>query len=66
MRDLRIGKHGVAVLVAIFLILTIEDIFIWINSGIVPGIEFFIASLAVVVVFALAIRQSQKYDPPDS
>lgn len=66
MERLRIGKHGVAIVAAIFLLLAVEDLFIWLHSGVVPGIEFFVASVIVVIVFVLAIRQAQKYDPPDS
>lgn len=62
--ELGIGKTGVAIVVALFLILTAEDLIIWIRSGAVPGLEFFLGVLLVLVVVILAIREARSHPPP--
>lgn len=63
MVDLRIGVHGLIILLVVFLLLGLEDILIWINSGVIPGVEFLIATFIVVIVFALAIREANVRSP---
>lgn len=62
--NLRIGRTGLLIVLAVFLILVAEDVLIWINSGLIPGLEFFLASLLVVGVFILAIREARRHRPP--
>lgn len=62
--ELGIGKKGVAIVVALFLILTAEDLIIWIRNGAVPGLEFFLGVLLVLVVVILAIREARSHPPP--
>lgn len=64
MADLQIGRHGVILLVVLFLLLAAEDVLIWVESGVVPGVEFFLASLVVGATMAYVIREVQKYEPP--
>lgn len=65
MVDLRIGRHGVIIILVLFLTFAIEDILIWINRGAVPGIEFFVASIVLLVVFAILIRDARNHRPPE-
>ena len=62
--NLQIGRTGLLIVLAIFLLLVAEDVLIWVNSGVIPGVEFFLASLLVVVVFFLAIREAGRHPPP--
>lgn len=59
-----IGRNGVLVLVALFLILAAEDVLIWVRSGIVPAIEFFVGMVLVLVVVAFAIWEARHHPPP--
>lgn len=64
MVELHIGRHGVIILVILFVILTVEDVFVWINSGVVPGIEFFVGAVLVVAIIGFAIQEGMTYRPP--
>lgn len=64
MFSLKMGRNGVLILLFVFILLGAEDVLIWVNSGIVPGVEFFIAMLLILVVFAIAIRQAIAHPPP--
>lgn len=64
MVELDIGKHGVILLVLLFLVMGIEDILIWLNTGALPAIEFFIAIVIVLSILALAIREARHHPPP--
>lgn len=64
MPEIQIGRHGAIFLALLFVILTAEDILIWIRSGAVPALEFFIALLLVLGVVALAIREANLHPPP--
>lgn len=59
-----IGKHGVILLVLVFLLRGIEDILIWLNTGALPAIEFFIGIVIVPSILALAIREARHHPPP--
>lgn len=63
MVDFQIGRHGVILLVALFLLLGMEDILIWVNTGTLPAIEFFVAMFLVLGVFALAVREAVLHPP---
>jgi hypothetical protein len=58
-----VGRHGLAILLVLFVILGVEDVLVWLNSGTVPGIEFFLAALLVVAIAAAAIRESSRHAP---
>lgn len=64
MVKLRIGRHGVIILVLLFLLLGAEDVLIWYNTGALPAIEFFVAMLVVLGIVALAIYESVVHPPP--
>jgi predicted ferric reductase len=64
MADIDIGTHGVVLLAILFVLLTAEDILIWVESGTVPAFEFFIALVLVVGVFAVAVREANRHPPP--
>jgi hypothetical protein len=64
MVELDVGRTGVAILVLLFLLLTAEDLLVWINAGSVPGIEFFLGAAVVLVVAFFAIRQARSHPPP--
>lgn len=64
MVELDIGKHGVILLVLVFLLMGIEDILIWLNTGALPAIEFFIGIVIVLSILALAIREARHHPPP--
>ena len=57
----RIDGTGAVILLLVFLLLGAEDILIWVNGGVVPGIEFFLASLLVVGLLAVAILQARDH-----
>ncbi|AOW79559.1 hypothetical protein HTSR_0359 [Halodesulfurarchaeum formicicum] len=59
-----LGRAGIALLVIVFLVLFVEDILIWHNSGILPAIEFLLIDIAVLAVLALAIREVRRRRPP--
>lgn len=61
---LRIGRTGALVVLLIFLLLAAEDIFIWLNGGAVPGIEFFLAAILVVVLLVAGILEAREHPPP--
>lgn len=65
MVDLDIGRHGLVILLILFAVLGAEDVLIWVNSGVVPAVEFFLATLLVLIVVAVAIRESMRHAPPD-
>ena len=58
MVDLHIGRHGVIILLVVFLLLAAEDILIWINAGVIPAVEFWFAMAIVLVIVALAIHEA--------
>ena len=64
MISFRIGRHGVVLLLALFVLLGAEDAVIWINRGVVPGVEFFLGALLVLVIVADAIRAAVAHPPP--
>jgi len=64
MVQLNIGRRGVLLLVLLFVVMGIEDILIWLNTGEVPTIEFFVGMVIVLTVFALAIREANRHPPP--
>jgi len=64
MVDLHIGRHGVVLLAILFLLLGIEDILIWLNSGEIPAIEFFLGLVLVLAVIAGAIYEAEHFRPP--
>jgi len=64
MVDLHIGRHGILILLVLFLIMGLEDILVWMNSGVIPGLEFLIAAVIVLAVVVLAIRQANRHPPP--
>lgn len=64
MVELRIGKHGVVLLLILFLLLGVEDILVWMRAGTLPGVEFFVATAIVVAVFAFAIYEAVSHPPP--
>ncbi|APE94810.1 hypothetical protein [Halodesulfurarchaeum formicicum] len=59
-----LGRPGIALLVIVFLVLFVEDILIWHNSGALPAIEFLLLDVAVLAVLALAIREVRRRRPP--
>lgn len=62
--ELGLGRTGIGILLAVFLMLTASDIVIWIRDGIVPGVEFFIGTLVVLIVVFLAVRGARAHPPP--
>lgn len=42
----------------------VEDILIWLNTGALPAIEFFIGIVIVLSILALAIREARHHPPP--
>lgn len=64
MVEFRIGRHGVVLLVLLFVILGSEDVLIWLNTGSLPAIEFFVGMLLVLVVVALAVHEAVLHPPP--
>lgn len=60
---LGLGRTGVAIVVLLFLLLGVEDVYVWVDSGVVPGVEFFAALLVVLVVFVVAIREARAHPP---
>ena len=50
--DLDIGRTGLVVLV------------VWLTAGTVPGVEFFLAGLLILVVFMYTIRAARRSPPP--
>ena len=64
MVELHIGKHGVALLILLFLFLGLEDVLVWVNSGTVPAVEFFVGLLLVLGVAAFAVREATLHPPP--
>ena len=56
---LRIGRTGAVIVLLVFLLLAAEDMLIWVNGGVIPGIEFFLAALLVVGLFVVAILQAR-------
>lgn len=63
MFTLGMGRNGIVILLFVFVLLGAEDVLIWVNGGVVPGVEFFLATLLVLVVFAFAIRQAIAHPP---
>ncbi|AFK21279.1 hypothetical protein E6P09_17065 (plasmid) [Haloferax mediterranei ATCC 33500] len=61
--ELDIGRTGVAILLVLFLILGVEDVYVWTVSGVVPGIEFFVALVFVLVIAFIAIREAREHPP---
>lgn len=59
-----VGKTGALILAVLFVILTAEDVFVWVTAGSVPGIEFFLGLVLVVVVWFYAIRAARHHRPP--
>ncbi|WP_255196668.1 hypothetical protein [Halorarius litoreus] len=64
MVEVNIGRHGVILLVLLFAILAFEDVLVWINSGTLPAVEFFVGLLLVLGVVAFAIREANLHPPP--
>lgn len=64
MVELHIGKHGVVLLILLFLLLGLEDVLVWVNSGTVPAVEFFVGLLLVLGVAAFAVREATLHPPP--
>ncbi|MFB6171941.1 MAG: hypothetical protein ABEJ23_05355 [Haloarculaceae archaeon] len=64
MVELQIGRHGVVLLIFMFLLLGAEDILVWLNSGDLPAAEFFVGMLVVLGVILLAIREAIQHPPP--
>lgn len=65
MVDLDVGRSGAIVLLAVFALLAAEDALIFLNRGVVPGVEFFLASMLVLLVLAYVIAVSLRHDPGD-
>ena len=65
MVELEIGRHGVLILLILFLLLGFEDILIWVNQGIMPAIEFFLAMVLVLGVIMFALREANRHKPPN-
>lgn len=65
MADFHVGRTGAIVLLVVFALLVVEDVLIRLNRGIVPGIEFFLASVLVAVVLAYVINTALRHDPGD-
>lgn len=64
MVELHIGRHGVVLLVLLFVLMAAEDALIWLNSGTVPAIEFFVGLVLVLGVMALAVLEANLHPPP--
>ena len=64
MVDLDVGPAGAVLLVLVFVLLGAEDVVIWVRAGEVPGLEFFVAAVMLVVVLWLAVRQARANPPP--
>lgn len=62
--ELDIGKTGAVVLTALVVILLAEDVFVWLNAGTLPGVEFFLGLGLVVGVWFFAIRAARHHRPP--
>ncbi|ADE01859.2 MULTISPECIES: hypothetical protein [Haloferax] len=60
---LGIGRTGVVILVALFVILGAEDVYVWAIAGTVPGVEFFLALVFVLAVAFVAIREARAHPP---
>lgn len=63
MVEFHIGRHGVILLVACFLLLGAEDVLIWLRTGTLPAVEFFLASVLVLGVLAVAVREAVIHPP---
>lgn len=61
---LRIGRTGALLVLLVFLLLAVEDVFVWLNGGAVPGIEFFVAAVLVVVLLVAGVFEAQQHPPP--
>lgn len=61
--DLDIGTTGVVLLALLFLIFGTEDLLIWVNDGVVPGLEFFVGLLVLLAATLLAIREARRHPP---
>jgi len=59
-----VGKTGAVILTVLFVILMVEDIFIWVNAGTVPGLEFFLGLALILIVWFYAIRAARHHRPP--
>ncbi|WP_410767160.1 hypothetical protein [Haloferax sp. DFSO60] len=64
MVNFHIGRGGVVIILLLFLLLELEDILIWVNTGSLPAIEFFVATIIVLGVVAFAIREAVAHPPP--
>ena len=64
MVDLHIGRHGVILLAILFVILGFEDALVWLNSGDLPAIEFFVGLILVLAMIAGAIYEADQHRPP--
>lgn len=64
MAELRIGRHGVVLLALLVLLLGAEDIVVWVRSGELPAIEFFVGLCVVLVTIALAIYEANRHRLP--
>lgn len=60
---LGIGRTGVAIILLLFVILGVEDVYVWAVSGTLPGVEFFFALLLVLVISFVAIREARAHPP---
>lgn len=64
MVDVHIGRHGVILLVLLFVLLAFEDVLVWLNSGTLPAAEFFVGLLLVLGVVTFAIWEANLHPPP--
>ncbi len=64
MRGLDLGRTGKIVIVIVFGLLAGENLFIWLNSGVIPAIEFLLLDALVVVIVAAVIIGARRHQLP--
>lgn len=59
-----LGVLGWLLVVAILLLVVVDDAYTWLQQGVVPGIEFFLLGVAALVVVVLGLRSMRAHRPP--
>lgn len=58
-----VGRTGVFIVLILFVVLGIEDVYLWVIEGTIPGLEFFLALVIVLIVTVVAIREARTHPP---
>lgn len=58
-----VGRTGALIVVLIFGLLAAEDAFIWMNSGTVLGIEFFVAGVLALFLIGAGMWEARQHPP---